>query len=141
LNNNLEFGACGFTAKFSQGAFGTKTTNSVTKVEFLAINDVYNELVTRQGEKQILHVGVGTNRGKFGRALARQVSAVAVFHAPKVAENTKNLYYVGHWVADRQLEEFSENNPPYFFKSIHRQMRIQLRFVRYDESLAKMMEG
>jgi hypothetical protein len=140
LNNNLEFGACGFTAKFSQGAFGTKTTNSVTKVEFLAVNDVYNELVTRQGEEQILHVGVGTNRRKFGHALARQGSAVAVFHAPKVAENTKSLYYVGHWVANRQLEVYPESNP-FVFKDIPRQMRIQLQFVRYDESLAKMMEG
>jgi hypothetical protein len=56
LNNNLEFGACSFTAKFSQGAFGTKTANSVTKVEFLAGNGVYNELVTQQGEEHILHV-------------------------------------------------------------------------------------
>jgi hypothetical protein len=53
-------------------------------VEFLAGNGVYNELVTQQGEEHILHVWVGTNWGKFGRALSCQGPRLQSFMLPKL---------------------------------------------------------
>jgi hypothetical protein len=132
LNKSVDVVRCLSGSKFSQGSFGTQTINQgTTKITFLVLNDEWNELVTCYTAQQMLYVGAGPNKKRFGLALAESGEAIPFFHAPKKSKNTRDIFYVGHW----KSVSYREYDPPLDFMGKPRQTLIALQFVRYDETL------
>ena len=167
LNKNLDFthDGCGFTTKFSQCGFGSKTVRTKCVIQWIVLNDAMNDLVSSFDETQKFYVGTGSNKHKFGTALIEQISgtidggggaggggagagasnctndkngrAVAFFQAPKKGEKTKNLYYVGHWVPTSY--ELFPKDQPFLYKNCPRQMVIELQFSHFDNKLEQLL--
>ena len=121
----------GIFAKFAIASVATKGG----KVSHLVLNDVWNRLVTRRNEIQDFEVGVGAGKAKYAELLASVCSTgIPFFHAEK---KTKILFYVGHWTPLKS--ETVKYRRPKTFMGKPRQMRIRLKFVRYDKKIDKVM--
>jgi hypothetical protein len=132
LNKSVDVGRCLSGSKFSMSCFGTQTIHTgMTKITFLVLNDEWNKLVTSSAAHQMLYVGTGPNKKKFGLALAEESEAIPFFHAPKKSKNTCDIFYVGHWKSVCYIAY----DPPIDFMGKPRQTLIRLQFVRYDETL------
>ena len=126
----------GIFAKFGMASVATKFGD----VSHIVMNDEWNKLVTCRDEMQDLEFGLGEGRARAAELLASVGSTgIPFFQAPKVAEqNTKKIFYVGHW-APLQAESVKYRRPKTFMGK-PRQMRLRLKFVRYDKNIDKVMK-
>ena len=125
----------GIFAKFGMASVATKGGN----VSHIVMNDEWNKLVTCRDEMQELEFGLGAGRARAAELLSSVGSTgIPFFQAPKIAEQkTNKIFYVGHW-APLQSETVKYRQPKTFMGK-PRQMRLQLKFVRYDKKIDKVM--
>lgn len=138
LDRSSDFGRMkektGIFAKFGMASVATKGG----KVSHLVMNDEWNKLATRRGDMQDLEFGTGEGRARAGQLLTEMSDAgVPFFHAPKIAEATNKIFYVGHWATVHS--ETVHYRRPKNFMGKPRQMRVRLKFVRYDRNIDRVM--
>lgn len=124
----------GIFAKFGMSTIATKDN----KVSHLVMNDEWNVLAPSRCDAQELYLGTGSARARGGNLLAAVAAdGIPLFHAPKKAEKTTKIYYVGHWAPIREKTKYFQT--PKIVKGQPRQMLVRLRFVRYDDKIDQIM--
>jgi len=124
----------GIFAKFGMSTVATKGG----KVSHLVMNDEWNVLASTRSEIQELYLGTGIGRERCGNLLAAVGErGIPLFHAPKVAENTTKIHYVGHWAPIQADTKYFRK--PKTVMGEQRQMLVRLRYVNYDRTIDRIM--